>query len=137
VSKLTTALHRGLTTRESNPANYVVDAQASGSGKWRRRRARWLMAERTYITGIWRASQAAYRPWATTAHPRATPDMIPPTTKVWDSSEPFASPAAVLRDPPVLSAYAWHDMHIVVILQTRLQCLPLYGERIKQGRSTV
>ena len=40
------------------------------------------MAERTYITGIWRASQAAYRPWVTTLHPRATLDMIPPTVKV-------------------------------------------------------
>ncbi len=47
------------------------------------------MAERTYITGIWRASQAAYRPWATTSYPRAMPDMIPPTTKVWDSAEPL------------------------------------------------
>ena len=56
--------------------------QASGSGRWRRRRAGWLMAERTYITGIWRASQAAYRPWVTTAHPLATLDMIPPTIMV-------------------------------------------------------
>ena len=54
-------------------------------GKWRRRRARWLMAERTSISGMWRASQAAYRPAVSTTHPRAKLELIPPTFKVHDS----------------------------------------------------
>lgn len=54
---------------------------AGSGGKWRRRRARWLMAERAYITGVWRASQAAYRPTVSTGYPCATLDMVPPTFK--------------------------------------------------------
>ena len=70
-----------------------VRVQPAGSGgKWRRRRARWLMAERACITGVWRASQAAYRPAASTGYPCATLDMVPPTFKV--------RPAALLDAKP-------------------------------------
>ena len=85
------------------------------------------MAERTYITGIWRASQAAYRPWATTMCPRATQGMIPPTTKVCDSAEPLNLAIAVLHGPDVRSPEAWHRMHIARVWQIRRVCSTLSG----------
>ncbi len=60
----------------------VFGLQYQGSGKWGRRRPRWLMVERTYLHSLWRASQAAHKSQATSDHPSAPLDRIPPMHKV-------------------------------------------------------
>ena len=51
--------------------------------RWRRRRPRWLLVERTMVAGLWRASQAAFRGgWATTRTTEATLPMVPALYKV-------------------------------------------------------
>ena len=40
------------------------------------------MVERTYLHGLWRASQAAHKSHATSDHPSAPLDRIPPMHKV-------------------------------------------------------
>ena len=50
--------------------------------RWRRRRPRWLLVERTFVGGLWRSSQAAFRGWATTTTTEATLPMLPPLYKV-------------------------------------------------------
>ncbi|KAL4431419.1 hypothetical protein ABPG75_006675 [Micractinium tetrahymenae] len=49
-----------------------------GGGKWRRRRPRWLVAEKVFLNLEWRASQAAYRWWASLDMPAPPLDAIPP-----------------------------------------------------------
>lgn len=41
------------------------------------------MVERTYLHGLWRASQAANKAWATTDSPAMTLEQIPVMHKVW------------------------------------------------------
>ena len=50
--------------------------------RWRRHRPRWLLVERTFVGGLWRSSQAAFRGWATTTTTEATLPMLPPLYKV-------------------------------------------------------
>eukprot|EP00873_Tetraselmis_striata_P035714 jgi/Tetstr1/455978/TSEL_042757.t2 len=45
---------------------------------WKRHRPRWLTIERCFLHNLWRASQAAYRPWASTACLEPSLDMVPP-----------------------------------------------------------
>ncbi|KAK9818405.1 hypothetical protein WJX72_012161 [[Myrmecia] bisecta] len=48
-----------------------------GKGEaWRKRRPRWLVAERCYLHGLWRAGQAQYYSWASTDQPAATVDTL-------------------------------------------------------------
>ncbi|KAI3424360.1 hypothetical protein D9Q98_009913 [Chlorella vulgaris] len=49
-----------------------------GSIKWRRRRPRWLVAEKVFLNLEWRASQAAYRPWASLELPCPPLEQLPP-----------------------------------------------------------
>ena len=53
-----------------------------GGSKWGRRRPRWLMVERTYLHGLWRASQAAHKAWATAECPSMGLMQIPVMHKV-------------------------------------------------------
>ncbi|KAL0045726.1 hypothetical protein WJX82_002854 [Trebouxia sp. C0006] len=63
------------------PLAALLFDQYQGGGKWGRRRPRWLMVERTYLHSLWRASQAAHKRQATSEHPSAPLDRIPPMHK--------------------------------------------------------
>ncbi|DBA73425.1 TPA: hypothetical protein ACH3X1_011462 [Trebouxia sp. C0004] len=63
------------------PLAALLFDQYQGSGKWGRRRPRWLMVERTYLHSLWRASQAAHKSQATSDYPSAPLDLVPPMHK--------------------------------------------------------
>lgn len=52
------------------------------SGIWRVQRPRWLALERAYVKHVWRASQQAYRWWATLDCTAITLDKISDPYKV-------------------------------------------------------
>jgi len=52
------------------------------TGRWKVRRPRWLLVERAALDAMWRDSQRAYRPWATTAAPVPPLAAVPPPVKV-------------------------------------------------------
>ena len=64
--------------RTSEYAAQNIDKDSTPAGAMpepvlKRHRPRWLAIERVYLHGLWRASQATYRPWITTS--RCEPDM--------------------------------------------------------------
>lgn len=65
------------------------------ASKWTKRRPRWLVVERCHLHGMWRASQAKYKWFATTNRPATTVDDVPPTVKVMMSC--MATAAHVVR----------------------------------------